>query len=176
MKILIAYASTEGQTRKIVQFCADYLMDEGHNVELLPAADAKDIDLSRFGAVLLAASVHAGKYQKPLVKLATAQADALAKMKAAFMSVSLAAAGTDPDDWEGLKDTVDRFAAKTGWMPQKVMHVAGAFRFSEYDFFKSWAMRWIAAQKDQEVDPHEDKEYTDWAALRTTLDEWLGDG
>ena len=102
MKILIAYASTEGQTRKIVQFCADYLMEEGHNVELLPAADAKDIDLSRFGAVLLAASVHAGKYQKPLVKLATAQADALAKMKAAFMSVSLAAAGTDPDDWEGI--------------------------------------------------------------------------
>lgn len=176
MKILIAYASTEGQTRKIAQFCADYLTDEGHNVELLPAADANNIDLSRFDAVLLAASVHGGKYQKPLVKLANAQADALAKMKAAFMSVSLAAAGDDADDWQGLDNCVDRFAQKTGWTPATVMHVAGAFRFSEYDFFKSWAMRWIAAQKDQDVDPHQDKEYTDWAALRTSLDEWLAAG
>lgn len=175
MKILIAYASTEGQTRKIVQFCADYLSEEGHSVELLQAADALETDLTRFDAVLLAASVHAGKYQKPLVKLATQQAETLGRMNSAFMSVSLAAAGTDADDWKGLNDTVDRFAARTGWTPNEVMHVAGAFRFSEYDFFKSWAMRWIASQRDQEVDPHKDKEYTDWEALRTSLDDWLGD-
>jgi menaquinone-dependent protoporphyrinogen oxidase len=176
MKILIAYASTEGQTRKIVQFCADYFSEEGHTVELLTAEDAKGIDLSRFDAVLLAASIHGGKYQKPLVKLATRNADALGRMKSAFMSVSLAAAGTDDDDWKGLRDTVDRFSAKTGWTPNTVMHVAGAFRFSEYDFFKSWAMRWIAAQRDQEVDPHADKEYTDWEALRSSLESWITDG
>ncbi|WP_439154850.1 flavodoxin domain-containing protein [Yoonia sp.] len=176
MKILIAYTSTEGQTRKIVQFCADYLNAEGHTVELLPAADAHGTDLSRFDAMLLAASVHGGKYQKPMVRLASARTGELNQMKSAFLSVSLAAAGTDEDDWKGLRDVVDRFAAKTGWSPKTVMHVAGAFRFSEYDFFKSWAMRWIAAQKDEDVDPHEDKEYTDWEALRNTLDEWIAGG
>jgi menaquinone-dependent protoporphyrinogen oxidase len=35
MKILIAYATTEGQTRKICRYCADVLIDEGHSVELL---------------------------------------------------------------------------------------------------------------------------------------------
>lgn len=176
MKILITYATTEGQTRKIAQFCTDYLSAKGDTVELLPAADAAETDLSRFDAVLLAASVHAGKYQKPMIKFVARNVDALGAMRSAFLSVSLAAAGDDADDWQGLRDVVDRFATQTGWTPQTVMHVAGAFRFSEYDFFKSWAMRWIAAQKDQDVDPHQDKEYTDWAALRTSLDEWLAQG
>lgn len=175
MKILIIYASTEGQTRKIAQFCADYFCDEGHSVEMLGAKDAKSIDLSRFDAVLLAASVHAGKYQKPLVKFATRHAGALSGIKSAFISVSLAAAGTDEDDWKGLRDVVDRFADRSGWTPDTVMHVAGAFRFSEYNFFESWAMRWIAAQKDEEVNPGEDKEYTDWDALRESLDGWIAD-
>ena len=173
MKILIAYSSTEGQTRKIARYCADYLFGQGHSVELTEAEDAQDTEISRFDAVLLAGSVHAGRYQKPLIKLAREKAAALGKTRAAFMSVSLAAAGDDPDDWKGLKDCVARFAEKTGWTPPTVFHVAGAFRFSEYDFFKSWAMRWIAAQKDQAVDPHQDKEYTDWAGLKASLDGWL---
>ncbi|PUB13644.1 flavodoxin domain-containing protein [Yoonia sediminilitoris] len=173
MTILIAYASTEGQTRKIARYCADYLNAQGHSVELSGASDAADAELNRFDAVLLAGSVHLGKYQKPLVRLARKKATALAHMKAAFISVSLAAAGTDEDDWQGLRDCVANFASKTGWTPQTVMHVAGAFRFSEYDYFKSMAMRWIASQKDQEVDPHHDKEFTDWAALKTSLDAWL---
>ncbi len=176
MKILIAYASTEGQTRKIARCCADHLIDCGHSVELTHASDARDIDLGRFDAALLAGSVHGGTYQKPLRKFAKGQSDALAEMKAAFLSVSLAAAGDDPDDWQGLNDCVARFTEATGWTPSTVMHVAGAFRFSEYDFFKAWAMRWIAAQKDHEVDPHQDKEYTDWQALRDNLDAWLADG
>ncbi len=173
MNILIAYASTEGQARKIARYCADYLNDKNHSVELVGAEDALDAELARFDAVLLAGSVHAGKYQKSVVALAKAKAAALTKVRAAFLSVSLAAAGTDVDDWAGLTACVNRFAEKTGWSPPTVMHVAGAFRFSEYDFFRSWAMRWIAAQKDQAVDPDEDKEYTDWAALKKTLDDWL---
>ncbi|MDP5083899.1 MAG: protoporphyrinogen oxidase [Yoonia sp.] len=173
MNILIAYASTEGQTRKIARYCADYLNGKNHTVELVSAEDGLDAELARFDAVLLAGSVHAGKYQKELVRLARKKSAALAHVRSAFMSVSLAAAGTDVDDWTGLTECVNRFADKTGWTPPTVMHVAGAFRFSEYDFFKSWAMRWIAAQKDQEVDPQTDKEYTDWAALKKTLDDWL---
>ena len=176
MNILIAYASTEGQTRKIARYVADYLNGQGHTVELAGAEDAKDAELARFDAVLLAGSVHAGKYQKPLVALAKSKANALEHVRSAFLSVSLAAAGDDPADWQGLSDCVNRFAEKTGWTPPTVMHVAGAFRFTEYDFFKSWAMRWIAAQKDQEVKPGENKEYTDWAALKKTLDSWLAGG
>jgi menaquinone-dependent protoporphyrinogen oxidase len=53
-----------------------------------------------------------------------------------------------------------------------VHHVAGAFRFTQYDFFKSLAMRWIAHNKGEEVDPHADKEYTDWDALAALMRRW----
>ena len=45
MKILIAYGTTEGQTRKIARFCADHLIEQGHSVEILGAGDARDLFL-----------------------------------------------------------------------------------------------------------------------------------
>jgi menaquinone-dependent protoporphyrinogen oxidase len=54
-----------------------------------------------------------------------------------------------------------------------VEHVAGAFRFREYDFFRYWAMRWIASARDEAVRPGRDKEYTDWGKLDAAVDDWL---
>ena len=172
MKQLIIYATTEGQTRKVARFCADRLCDAGDTVELLPAAEAGDVDLSRFDGVILAGSVHVGQYQDTLVDFAADHADALSGMRTLFLSVSLSAAGNDPDDWAGLEAGVARFVERTGWQPGQVAHVAGAFRFTEYDWFRTWAMRWIAHQKGQKVTPGADREYTDWEALGETLTAW----
>jgi menaquinone-dependent protoporphyrinogen oxidase len=60
---------------------------------------------------------------------------------------------------------VETFKAETGWTPRQILQVAGAFRFTRYDFFKSWAMRRIAKDKKIKVNPHEDLELTDWSAL-----------
>jgi menaquinone-dependent protoporphyrinogen oxidase len=174
MKILIAYASTEGQTRKIARFCADHLADAGHAVELMRAEDAEGLELGRYNAAILAGSVHIGHYQEALVRFAREAAADLATMPTLFLSVSLAAAGKDAEDWKGLDDCVERFRIATAWKPGRVEHVAGAFRFTEYDFFRAWAMRWIAAQKGQKVNPQEDKEYTDWDALARLMDDWAG--
>lgn len=176
MKVAIIYASTEGQTRKICRYAADRLAEHGHVVELMTAEDAEELDLGRFQAAILAASVHAGNYQPPLRDFARAQSGALAGMWTLFLSISLSAAGDDPEDWRGLDAIVADFVAETGWSPGRIAHVAGAFRFTQYDFFRSWAMRWIARQKGQEVDPRADKEYTDWAALDALLDEFAGRG
>lgn len=173
MRIAIIYATTDGQTRKIARFAADRLTDAGHGVEMLPAADAADLDLARFEAAILAGSVHMGSFQPALAAFVRAQAAALARIRTLFLAVSLSAAGTDPKDWQGLREIVARFEAETGWTPGHTEHVAGAFRFTQYDFFRSWAMRWIAAQKGETVDPHADKEYTDWAALSAALADWL---
>ena len=172
MKILIVYATTEGQTRKVARFVFDALARAGHSAELVPAQDAEGRDPSAFDGAIVAGSVHAGRYQKELVAWSAASAAGLGRVPTLFLSVSLTAAGDDAEDWKGLHGCVDRFAEETGWTPSRVEHVAGAFRFSEYDFFKSWAMRWIAAQKDENVKPGEDKEYTDWDALGRVVEDW----
>lgn len=172
MKILIVYATTEGQTRKVARFVFDRLAEAGHATQLIGAHEAGGLDVSRHDGVIVAGSVHAGRYQKELAAWVGAEAARLGAMPTLMLSVSLAAAGQDPDDWTAIRGCVDRFAEETGWTPGRVEHVAGAFRFSEYDFFKSWAMRWIAAQKDESVRPGEDKEYTDWAALGQAVADW----
>ncbi|SEN49878.1 menaquinone-dependent protoporphyrinogen oxidase [Gemmobacter aquatilis] len=170
MKILIVYASTDGQTRKIARFAADHLVDRGQTVELLPVAEAEGVDLARFGAVILAGSVHMGGFQAPLMAFAKEAAARLSAVPSLFLAVSLSAAGQDAEDWAGLRACVSAFQETTGWVPGQVEHVAGAFRFSSYDMIRGWAMRWIAAQKHQQIAPHEDREYTDWAALAAVLD------
>jgi menaquinone-dependent protoporphyrinogen oxidase len=173
MRILLAYGTTEGQTRKIAGFCADHLTDCGHSVELLDVAKVETIDMSHFDAAILAGSVHLGKYQTTLQAFATEHASQLTQCKTLFLSVSLSAAGNDADDWKGLKDCVARFSQDTGFEPDQVEQVAGAFRFTKYDFFRHWAMRWIAMSKGQTVNPHADREYTDWEKLADTLNDWL---
>lgn len=173
MRFVLVYGTTEGQTRRIMRFCADRLADRGHSVELLAARDAGDLDPSHADAAILGASLHASSFQQDLRDFARTHRDALAARPTLFLAVSLSAAGHDVEDWKGLHTCIAEFIADTGWTPGRVEHVAGSFRFSEYDFFRTWAMRWIASQKGVALTPGEDKELTDWAALGATLDSWL---
>lgn len=172
MRIVVIYATTDGQTRKIARFCAGRLVDAGHSVELLPAAEAGAPDAAGHDGAILAGSVHLGTLQPELAAFARAAAPSLNAMPTLLLQVSLAAAGDDAADRTELDDIAARFCAATGWRPGAVHHVAGAFRFTRYDFFKSWAMRYIAARKGQKVTPGEDREYTDWEALGALMRDW----
>ena len=175
MTVLIAYATTEGQTRKIARFCADHLIARGQSVELLPLVDLDEdelVDMSRIEAAILAGSLHGGRLQPQLIRFAARHAAALNDKPGLFLMVSLAAAGNDPQERADLARIASEFSKTTNWTPSEVVHVAGAFRFTQYDFFKSLAMRWIAHNKGEEVDPHADKEYTDWSALTALMARW----
>ncbi len=173
MTVLIAYATTEGQTRKIARHVANRIADGGRAVELLGLADADDIDLARFDRVILAASVHAGNYQQNLSDFAAKHAGQLHKKPTLFLSVSLAAAGHDAEDWRGLDRILKDFEEATGWIPGRIEQVAGAYRPSQYDIFRRFIMRRIVAARDPDADLDADMEYTDWQALDTVTDDWL---
>ncbi|MBO6883896.1 MAG: protoporphyrinogen oxidase [Marivita sp.] len=173
MKLFIGYASTEGQTRKIARHLMDRLVDLGHSVELAALAEAGPVDLTRFDAAVLGASVHIGHYQSVLSDFAEAHADALAAMPTLLLSVSLAAAGHDAEDWRGLETILSDFTQATGWTPGQVVQVAGAYEPSKYDVFRRFVMRRIIAAKDPEADLDWDKEYTDWDDLNAQMDTWI---
>ncbi len=165
MKILILYGTTEGQTHKIAEFAAERLRAHGDEVSLIDASAGQAPDPAAFNAAILAASIHVGQYQKPVIAYARAHASALNAMPSMFLSVSLAAAGTDQEDLDGIAKCAADFLAETGWQKAEIHHIAGAFRFSEYDFFKAWVMRLIARSKKVKLKPGEDLELTDWEAL-----------
>ncbi len=173
MKVLIAYASTEGQTRKIAQKLADHIVDGGRTVELLELANATRIDLQRFDCVILAASVHVGHYQRSLTNFAAERSKDLHAKPTLFLSVSLAAAGHEAEDWKTLDKIKEEFIEATGWTPSRVEQVAGAYLPSEYDIFRRFVMRRILALKNPEADLDADMEYTDWSSLFRMADDWL---
>jgi menaquinone-dependent protoporphyrinogen oxidase len=171
MRVLVLYATTEGQTRKIAEFVSQKIMAQGDDVALLDASDLRaKPDLAAYDGAILAASVHAHQYQASITEFARDYHERLNGMPALFVSVSLSAAGTDPKDLEGIAACANAFKAETGWTNAEVQHVAGAFRFTKYDFFKSWVMRLIAMQKKVKVKAGEDFEFTDWDALARIVD------
>jgi menaquinone-dependent protoporphyrinogen oxidase len=172
MKALLLYATSQGQTRRIMHHLAARLESQGNEVALVEARAGTELEIADFDACILAASVHAGRYQPALVATAKQHAQALSARPGLFLSVSLTAAGNDPEDWTELDRLAQGFLAETGWVGPRVAHVAGALRFSEYGFFEYWAMLWISRRKNREVSGKEDVEFTDWGALDALLDEW----
>lgn len=171
MNVLLIYGTTEGQTRKIAGFVADRLAQKGHRVSMADAGEgALAHDPAGFGAVIVAASLHAGRYQPAVLEFVREKLPTITARPNAFLSVSLAAASDDPSDLAGLTQCVDAFVQETGWTPGRIHHVAGAFRFTAYDFFKRWAMKYIAYRKGVPTDTSRDYELTDWGDLADFVD------
>ena len=171
MNLLLLYGTTEGQTRKITQFVADRLAKLGHQTLMVNAIDATaEADPRGFDAVIIAASLHTGRYQSGVVHFVNQHLADIDARPNAFLSVSLAAASDDEDDALGLERCVIDFSQQTRWSPQRIHHVAGAFRYTSYDFFKRWAMKYIAHRKGGPTDTSEDHELTDWADLKEFVD------
>jgi menaquinone-dependent protoporphyrinogen oxidase len=71
MKLLLVYGTTEGHTQKLVRFVADHLVHLGHQTEVVNAIDdtAVATDPREFDAVIIAASVHSGRYQSAVIQI-----------------------------------------------------------------------------------------------------------
>ncbi|AKS44576.1 menaquinone-dependent protoporphyrinogen oxidase [Octadecabacter temperatus] len=172
MKIFVGYASRQGQSCKIAQWSADRFADAGHTVELMSMSDATNLNLNRFDRAVFVASVHSGHYGSSLIDFVSDNDNVLKALPNLLLSVSLAAGGHDPEDWRGLSNIVADLEGATGWAPNAVSHVAGAYVPSKYDLFTKFIMRRIIAQKDPDADLSADHEYTDWNALGGVLDGW----
>lgn len=172
-KLLIVYGTTEGQTRKIAERIAQRARDTGHEVALHDAtALPRDLGPAASSAVIVAGSVHIGRHQSSIDHFVRTHRNELENRPSAFVSVSLSAAG-DEHDRQDARECAEHFLAGTGWRPTTIHLAAGAFRFSQYDFFKRWIMRRIAREKGTPTDTGQDYEFTDWPALDRFVDDFL---
>jgi menaquinone-dependent protoporphyrinogen oxidase len=175
-KILVAYATVEGQSRKIAQFIADHLSRRRNEVKLLDlTVKADDVDVAGFDAAVLAASVHVGRHHAAAAHFASDHADALSRTPSALVSVSIHAMSSDPEDEEGARAYADALCAETGWLPRAICYAAGALRFTKYDFFKRMMARSLARERGISPGKDGDLEFTDWKALTAFVDAFLRD-
>jgi menaquinone-dependent protoporphyrinogen oxidase len=165
MKILVVYGTTEGQTRKIARYMENELVTAGHSVTLTDASDAP-LKPQGFDAVIIGASIHVQKYQSAVTHYISENAVALNAMPCAFFSVSLAIASEFEEEHLAIKKITTDYLAATGWRPVMVTQIAGALKYTEYDYFKRLIMKMISKKEGRTTDTSRDHEFTDWNAVK----------
>lgn len=175
MRILIAYATTDGHTRKLAEFAGQRLSREGHEVLLHDCADPEAPDPAEFDDVILAGSIHLGRFQPALVAYARAHAASLNARPSALIAVSLSAAGDHPEDREGLDRCTEHLLSETGWRPSAIHHAAGAFMFTRYGWLKRMLLNRIARRRGLTLDTSKDHDLTAYEALIRFLRELVAE-
>ena len=164
-RILVVYGTTDGHTAKVAGAISETLHRTGAVVDVHAADDPAPAP-DEYDAIVVAASVHAGRYQKPIEHWVRAHAAALGGKPAAFVSVCLGVLQHDEKVQHDLQAILDRFVQATGWRPTVAKFVAGALPYTHYGWLRRLVMRRIVAKAGGDTDTSRDFEYTDWNDLR----------
>lgn len=162
-RILIAYASFYGQTRKIAETIAAHLRGKGHIVELAAACASPPPPVEDYDAVVLGSCVEFGHHARPIVEYITATRDPLREVPSYFFSVSMSAAeAATPDPGGYLEDLF----ATTQWRPSVAIALAGGLPYRQYGFVLRMVMKLINRRTGHTTDTSRDHEFTDWQQVR----------
>ena len=124
--------------------------------------------------VQFAASVHEGRFQRPVRRWVRANAPRLTHKPTAFVSVCLGVLQHDRDVQREEQAIVNRFLVETGWRPTMTKSVAGALLYRRYGWIKRWIMKRIVAKAGGDTDTTRNYVYTDWNDLRAFAAQFAG--
>jgi menaquinone-dependent protoporphyrinogen oxidase len=183
MNIAVFYATREGQTRKVAERIAADLRACGCEVDLQNVRTLRSpLDWSRYGTACLAASVHAGRHEREMIRFVREHRSALERLDAVFVSVSLSQAGAEDSraaadrrdaSAADVKRMIEEFVSTTRWRPARSLAVAGALAYSRYNVLVRWLMKRIAQSQGAPTDTSRDYEFTNWLALDQFVDSML---
>jgi menaquinone-dependent protoporphyrinogen oxidase len=166
-RFLVLYGTTDGHTARIAQSIGDALRTQGSEVDLVEAAAASaSVWPQDYSGVVIAASVHAGRYQTSVRSWVRAHAPILRERPTAFVSVCLGVLQQDAKVRRDLDAMISRFVQETGWVPTTTKIVAGALLYTRYNWIERLVMKRIARKAGGGTDTTRDYVYTDWNDLR----------
>jgi menaquinone-dependent protoporphyrinogen oxidase len=163
--ILVLYGTTDGQTARIAQRIGETLRTHGVDARVVNA-DEGSPNADDYDGVIVAASIHAGGFQRSVRRWTRTNAGVLNVKPTAFVCVCLSVLQNEPKVQQDLAGIIDRFLAAVGWRPAITKKVAGALLYTRYNPLKRWVMRRIVRAAGGDTDTSRDYEYTDWNEVR----------
>jgi menaquinone-dependent protoporphyrinogen oxidase len=183
--IAVLYATRQGHARRVAGRVAAGLRKRGLQTEIMDLRELPNtFSLRAFCAVVLVASIHAGRHEREMIQFVQKHRSHLRSMPNAFLSVSLSEAGVERKTAtaenharlvSSVQDMVDRFLADTGWQPEHLLLLAGALRYSRSKFFARLVMRRVASKTVGTTDGRIDRDYTDWATLGQFVEQFANE-
>lgn len=173
MKFVIAYATTEGQTKKIASFVSSKLADIGHQISLKDLSDySGGFKLEGCDGVILAGSVHENQHQEVLGSFIVAHKSVIESKRTLLLSVSLSAAfEATIKEADGY---VKSFCDNLDWHPDKYLLVAGAIRHAAYGYYQEMIIQHHVLPRRPVEISEEDHEFTDWESLEKAIVDFAG--
>ena len=155
--ILVLYVTTDGHTAKIARALGETFRERGFDADVVDAG-ATQPRLEDYAAVVVAASVHAGGYQRSVRRWVRRYARALNDRPSAFVSVCLGVLQKEPAVEARLAAIMFDFLTDTGWCPGRTKAVAGALMYTRYNPLKRWVMKRIVRAAGGDTDASRDYE------------------
>lgn len=161
-RILIVYGTSDGHTGVIAERIATSLRSVGQDTTVFQGGHIPPAtDIASFDAFIVGASVHYGKFQTSIRKFITAHKTTLSQKPSAFFAVS----GASSAGAQGRQDAhtfSEPFLESLQWQPTTTEHVAGAFPFTRYSWWKKLLLRFILKRAGVQVATNKDYVFTDW--------------
>lgn len=163
-RILIAYSTVDGHTRRICERMQRSLEGEGHAVTLASLSAAGRPDANGFEKVVIGASIRYGKHRQEVFDYIEGNRQALAAKPSAFFTVNAVARKPGKDVPDG-NPYVKSFRRLTPWRPLLVGVFAGKIDYRSYGFVDRQVIRFIMWLTKGPTDPQACVEFTDWESV-----------
>jgi len=163
-RILLAYSTVDGHTRKICDRLSQCLETDGHAVTLASLSDMPLPDPESFDKVVIGASIRYGKHRQELYDFIRINQRSLDDRPSAFFSVNVVArkpGKSSPDTNPYMRG----FSRKTTWRPTLLAVFAGKIDYQQYSFLDRQVIRLIMWLTHGPTNPHDCVEFTDWASV-----------
>ena len=163
--ILVLHASNHGHTTRIAGRIAEVLQRDGMAVDLRRAQRGDDPAPRDYDAVVVGASIHAGKHQQEILDWVHRHRVTLAMRPNAFFSVCLTAADDTEESRSATRRYRDEFVEATDWTPDRAVTFAGALQYREYNLFTRLLIKLMMKRGGHPTDTSRDHDFTDWEAV-----------
>lgn len=179
-KVLLVYATIEGQTEKISRSIAAHLEAQGCEVVVKNVASLvpeESPELENYDLLVFGASVHIGKIEKEMVAFINGHADQIKAQSRSLFIVLMAAATKEETSRNKALASIYDYLDKTLQVQFKDTEMfAGALLYTKYNWLVKWVMKRIARKEGGSTDMSTDHEYTDWVQVADYADRLADSG
>lgn len=163
-KLLILYASVDGQTLKIANFLVDEFNNKGFDVSIFEVNAFKG-DLDNYAKIIIGCSIRYGVHHKSVIDFINDNKEMLEKQKSVFFSVNLVARKAEKNQAD-TNPYVIKFFKKIAWKPALVEVFAGKLDYKKYPYFDRIMIQFIMWMTKGPTDSNTQIEYTDWKRVK----------
>ncbi len=166
MKYYLAYASHDGQTKKIIGKISEFLEKNGEKIVFLPLVTGMEqlpTDLKN-NRILIGAPIRYGFHLRPVRQFISRNLAELNQAHTAFFSVNLTARKPEKSTPQ-TNAYLRKYLEKSKFEPKKAAVFAGALNYPDYKPWDRVMIQLIMKMTNGPTDPKLTVEFTDWIAV-----------